>query len=104
MRLITKEIENKLAKRPLYSTEESNKKEIICKFFNPCGQGTWYVFEGEKQSDGDWLFFGLVDLFDEELGYFTLSDLQSAKLPFGLTIERDRFFSGFYENGEITEC
>lgn len=92
MKLITKEIEKKLLKSPLYSQDGKKVKDVIVKFFNPCGSGTWYVVEGRKEDDGDWLFFGYVDLIDGEWGYFTLSELQSVKLPFGLGIERDMYF------------
>ena len=94
MKLITKEIENKLLKSPLYSGEETpiEERKIIVKFFNPCGAGTWYVLEAEKQEDGDWLFYGYVDLLEKEFGYFTLSQLEEARLPFGLKIERDLYF------------
>lgn len=94
MKLITKAIEEKLAKRPLYSTDGEKEKEVIVKFFNPYGAGRWYVCEGEKQEDGDWLFFGLVELFEKEWGYFTLSELMSIKTPFGLGIERDKGYKG----------
>ena len=95
MKLMTKEIEKKLTKYPLYSQDGKGKNaEIVCKFFNPYGRGTWYVLEGEKQENGDWMFFGIVDLLDREYGYFTLSQLQSVRLPFGLGIERDMYFSG----------
>ena len=49
MKLITSQILNKIKKTPLYSTD-SNAKCIV-KFFNPCGRGTWYAFEGEVQED-----------------------------------------------------
>ena len=94
MKLITKDIEKKLAKFPLYSTDGQKEKEVIVKFFNPYGGGRWYVCEGEKQENGDWLFFGLVELIEKEWGYFTLSQLQSIKTPFGLGIERDKGFKG----------
>lgn len=94
MKLITKDIENKLEKHPLYSTDGQKEKEVIVKFFNPYGGGRWYVCEGEKQENGDWLFFGLVELIEKEWGYFTLSELQSIKTPFGLGIERDKGFKG----------
>jgi len=92
-KLITKEIEKKLEKRPLYSTDGKTTAKSIYKFFNPCGIGTWHVFEGEKLADGDWLFFGIAILHETELGYFRLSDLQSLKLPFGLKIERDKYYT-----------
>ena len=94
MKLLTKKIEEKLAKFPLYSTDGHNEKEVIVKFFNPYGIGRWYVCEGEKQDNGDWLFFGLVELFEKEWGYFTLSELQSIRTPYGLGIERDKNYKG----------
>ena len=102
MKLITKAIEKKLLTNPFYSTDGNMVKDVLVKFFNPCGAGTWYVFEAEKHGD-DWEFFGLVDLYDKELGYFTLNELQSLRLPFGMSIERDMYFEGKYncETGEF---
>ena len=37
-------------------------------------------------------FFGLVQGFDEELGYFSLEELEQARGPGGLTVERDLSF------------
>lgn len=64
----------------------------IVKFFNPAGAATWLATE--LADDGDTLF-GLADLgFGcPELGAFSISELQAIRLPFGLSIERDRFFS-----------
>ena len=98
--LITKAIEKALTKTPLYSTDgkADDERDILVKFFNPCGRSTWYVLEAEKQESGDWTFFGYVEGEQgpdcDEFGYFTLSDLTQVKLPFGLRIERDRHFSG----------
>ena len=90
MKLMTKELEKKFAKFPLYSQEEKGfESEVIVKFFNPCGLGTWLITEGEKKEDGDWLFFGYYQLFEWEWGYVTLRQLEEIQLPFGLTIERD---------------
>lgn len=93
MKLITKEIERKLLATPLYSTEKvpEGDKEILVKFFYPYGAGTWYVVEAERQEDGDWLFFGYVELHEGEWGYFTLSELQSI-MKFGRpAVERDMY-------------
>lgn len=64
----------------------------VVKLFNPCGAGTWLATELDE--DGDTLF-GLADLGMgfPELGSFSLGELQSLRLPFGLTIERDRSFA-----------
>ena len=41
----------------------------------------------------DFLFFGLVIGFEKELGYFSLAELESARGPMGLAIERDLHFT-----------
>lgn len=94
MKLITKEVEKKLAKFPLYSQDGKEEKEVVVKFFNPYSGWRWFVTEGEKQEDGDWLFFGLVEGIEKEWGYFTLSQLESIPTPFNLGIERDLHFKG----------
>lgn len=70
-----------------------NKKpaevKVIAKFFNLCGAGTWYATEYNPE---DRCFFGLAVLHEAELGYFSLDEMESIKLPFGLTIERDLHF------------
>jgi hypothetical protein len=93
MKLLTKDIEKRLQEQPLYSQEQKgDEARVIAKFFSPCGRGTWYVLEGEKQGNGDWLFFGIAEIYEREYTYFTLSELESVRLPFGLTIERDKYF------------
>ena len=87
MKLITKEIKNKLPK--LYEQESKGLNAIVyIKFFTPDSNWSWYATE----FDGTDLFFGLVDGFERELGYFSLSELQSVKGPLGLKIERDLYF------------
>lgn len=39
----------------------------------------------------DVIFFGLVEGFDDEWGYFALSELKSIRLQFGLGVERDLY-------------
>ena len=92
MKLLTKELEATIP--PLYSTEKQTKKKGIVKFFTPWTNWTWWVIEGEKQEDGDWLFFGLVEGFEKEYGYFMLSELESVTGPGGLKIERDLHYRG----------
>ena len=92
MMLLTKEIEKKIPK--LYSTESiaTNDKICVAKFFTPDSNWTWFVVEGERQENGDWLFFGFVNGFEPEWGYFNLRELESARGPLGLKIERDKYF------------
>ena len=93
MKLLTKEIIEKLKKYPLGSQDGKNVKDVIVKFFHPFG-GRWYVTEAEEQNDGDWLFFGYVELIENEWGYFSLSELESIK-PHGMGIERDKYLHDF---------
>ena len=63
----------------------------VVKFFNPLGEGVWLATE--LDADGDTLF-GLADLGYPELGSFSLEELASIVLPFGMGIERDVLFTG----------
>ena len=73
----------------LYSGEELGVMAVaLVKFFTPDSNWTWYASE----FDGEDLFFGLVSGLEVELGYFSLSELQSVKGPLGLPIERDLYY------------
>lgn len=63
----------------------------VVKFFNPFGEGVWLATELDP--DGD-ILFGLADLGYPELGSFSLEEMQSIRLPFGMGIERDLLFTG----------
>ncbi|KAB2756674.1 MULTISPECIES: DUF2958 domain-containing protein [Brucella/Ochrobactrum group] len=63
----------------------------MVKFFNPLGEGVWLTTE--LAADGDTLF-GLADLGEPELGYFSLKKMIAVRLPFGLGIDRDILFTG----------
>lgn len=91
-KLLTAEIIKKIP--PLYTYENTPKSQvpIAVKFFTPDANWTWYVTEGEKQEGGDWMFFGLVDGFEKELGYFSLRELESVRGRMGLGVERDAHF------------
>ncbi len=91
MKLMTAEIRKSLP--ALYSNENIPADQQIArvKFFSPYSGWTWYATE----FDGVDLFFGLVIGLERELGYFSLSELESltgmgGKLPL---VERDRFWT-----------
>lgn len=87
MKLITKELEKRFAE--IGDQSESSNPLIIAKFFNPCGSQTWYASEIFPNGT----CYGYVTGFDyDEFGYFSIHELESLKLPFGLHVERDRFF------------
>lgn len=93
MKLLTKAIEKTIP--ALCSTEETalNDKTIVCKYFALGSSWTWYVVEGERQEDGDYLFFGLVDGHEREWGYFSLEQLLRIKWHGIPGIERDLHFT-----------
>ena len=96
MKLLTQEIKNRIPK--LYEQDgKGNNAQVYVKFFDPSGGWTWYATE----FDGVDTFFGLVDGFEKELGYFSLSELQSIKGRFGLGIERDMHFGNDRTVGEF---
>ena len=88
--LVTKEIENALPR--LYGMENVADPQVAVKFFSPYSNWTWYATEGERMPDGDIKFFGLVDGFEKEPGYFMLSELETAKVNGVPAVERDCYF------------
>lgn len=98
MILVTPEIRAALRANSAARCEALSKGERepdpvpVVRFFNPVGSATWLATE----LDGDGILFGLADLgFGcPELGSFSLRELESIRLPFGLGIERDTCFEG----------
>jgi hypothetical protein len=86
MTLLTKKIREELP--PLYANEGKSDAKVIVKFFTPDSNWTWYATE----FDGVDTFFGLVDGFEQELGYFSLEELEGIHGPLGLLVERDMHF------------
>src|SRR6266496_5960451 len=99
MELFPEEVRKQLP--PLYSQEHVEDPMVICTFFHPLSHWTWYAYEGSPvDADGyydtdkekvDFLFFGWVYGDYPELGYFSLSELESVNVM-GLGIERDLYF------------
>lgn len=89
MKLLTKELRDQLP--PLYSQEKDDDPVVYTKFFTPDAGWTWYCTEGEE-GNGNFLFFGFVNGLEGEWGYFSLSELEEIRGPFGLPIERDIYF------------
>jgi len=89
MKLLTAELRATLPS--LYAQEKVPDPIVHAKFFTPDSNWTWYVTEGEAD-ESDCRFFGYVCGMEEEWGYFVLSELESARGPLGLPIERDLHF------------
>ena len=93
MKLLTKTLQKQLP--ALYSQESVKDPLVRAHFFNPSGQGDWWITEGSVEGD-DYIMFGLCDLGMgfPELGYVSMSELQQVRVPpFGLGIERDKFWT-----------
>lgn len=96
MKLMTESLAKEFEKYPLMSQDGMRgKAKVIAKYFNPCGVGTWFITEAEKEENGDYLMFGYCHLGDDEcaeLGYIRLSELESIHFRrVNLGIERDLF-------------
>lgn len=90
MKLLTQELVDRF--QQIGRQEDKSDPLIIAKFFNPTGAGTWYATEYNPQ---DKTFYGYVSIFgdwNDEWGYFSLTELESLKGPYGLGIERDIYF------------
>lgn len=74
----------------LYESEE--QKDPLChiKLFTPDANWTWYVIEFSKANRD--ICYGYVLGLENELGYFSLSELRSIKGSLGLKVERDLLF------------
>ena len=88
MKLLTKEI---LKKTPALYAQDGRGEDAIAfaKFFNPCGNETWYMTEFNPE---DGTAFGKCIIWEEELGYFNVNELAAVKGPIGIGIERDLWF------------
>ena len=74
----------------LYNTEEQTNPLCHVKLFTPDSNWTWYIIEFSKTDRNT--CYGYVQGLENELGYFTLEELESIHGPLGLPIERDLSF------------
>ena len=103
MKLLTQELLTRFEQ--VGRQEDKSDPLVIAKFFNPTGAGTWYATEYNSK---DKTFFGYVSIFNDwndEWGYFFLTELESLKGSFGLGIERDIYFTSkpFSQINEINK-
>jgi len=92
MKILTKEIEQAFAKQGYTGNKSMKHIKIVMKLFNPCGAGTWYLYEKEDE-DIYWAFVNLGDIVCAECGTVSMSELMAYRGKiFGLGIERDMSF------------
>ena len=94
MKLLTKEIKTKAHKQYKLGSD-MDKQDVVAKFFNPVGRGTWYLM---NKSPEDGYCWGIVDLMAVEVGSFMIEDLEDLELPMGMKIERDKYFEPINAN------
>ena len=91
--LIPPEVRSLIPK--LYAQDGASDPIVYVKMFNPFGAGSWFILE----FDGEDTLFAYVILFENELGYVSLSELED--LPAYICgkwvkdipgIERDLYF------------
>ena len=76
---------------PLYSQDGKGMDAVAqVKFFTPDSSWTWWATEYDPEER---IFFGLVNGFERELGYFSLDELMETRGPLGCYIERDEYFT-----------
>ena len=76
-------------KLPTYAElEDKGFDETIAKvrLFNPTGAGTWWVAAYDPDSMIAW---GVAELFEREVGSFSMQELVELRGGFGLPVERD---------------
>lgn len=89
MKLMTEELKARFAE--VGDQGEVSDPLIVAKFFNPCGRETWYATEYDPEHH---TCYGYVTgMLEDEWGSFSIAELESIRLPFGLGIERDLYFS-----------
>ena len=89
MKLLTKDIERKLIQQ--FEQEDTPNKKPYLKLFGG-SSATWLISEYNKDEG---MYFGLCDLGlgTPELGYVSKDEIEALRCPpFGLPVERDRFF------------
>lgn len=89
MQLMTQEI---AAELPPLGAQDGKGYDAVAhlKLFTPDSSWTWYPTEYDPEER---LFFGLVCGLEQELGYFSLDELEAVRGPLGLPVERDLQFT-----------
>lgn len=73
----------------IYATKDDDDPTVWIKLFTPDAGWTWYITEWDAAD----LCFGLVDGFEEELGYFSLAEIAAVRGGLRLPVERDLYFT-----------
>ena len=94
--LSKKDIDELTANYPLYSQEDKGG-DALALYHLFIGSADWYVTEGSREGDTVTLF-GLVNMGGTvEMGYFSLAEMESIKVPVPVHIEGDENGGGKME-------
>jgi len=74
----------------LYSTGDEEDPICHIRLFTPDANWTWYI--NELSIDDNDTCFGYVVGLESELGYFSLSEIETVRGHLGLPVERDLGF------------
>ena len=96
MKLLTKELLNKLPKLYSQPAHENPEEEMVfyVKLFTPDSNWTWFMAEYDPETEIAW---GLVKGHEQEFGSFDMKEIKELKGPFGLPVERDICFETIKE-------
>ena len=89
MKLITKALEKRFKEVGSQENTKLGDQIVIAKFFNPTGNGTWFLTEYDPETK---IAFGYVSIFgdhNDEWGDFAVWELEEYTNQFNLGIERD---------------
>lgn len=79
---------------PLYATEKTKVEDKLIHMHFFIGGCDWYATEYDPE---DRVFFGFAilngDMQNAEWGYFSLDELESVKIPPGIEIDRDCYWT-----------
>ena len=93
MKLVTRKIANLFRKHPFRSQRRKGENaNVLAKYFDPYGTGTWLITEAQQMRDGDWLMYGHFKRYGEWFwGYIKLSDLGRMNDGSYYEVERDLY-------------
>ena len=96
MKLLPQQLLKKLP--PLYSqpAHDDPEQEMVfhVKLFTPWTDWTWYIAEYDPKDDIAW---GYVIGLEKEFGTFSIEEIRNLKGPFGLKVEREKWFESTKE-------
>ena len=96
MKLITKEILEKLPLLKDLEDPATMQTKVPLKLFNPTGSATWFILAIDGQTKAinqHTILYGVCCIYEPAFGSVSLQELKAIQLPFGLGIERDIHWS-----------